>query len=286
MQSWLGSSSAAMVDCNHCGYNEPAPSVSRSETFDKLAIIIELPLSQAVAVLIEHLNPNHEKLCVDPVDATALERAGHRNHKVSSFLVRFCSIPFITIPEVRPSFLSLLLIVAAQIRGHIAGSSPPLPTTVSALHFSSREHFIPFFLRRLASNGAYPRLVLSAVDSFFFLFANQFTISPRWDSNSSINENIEPPSTIHRVCSILSPPPAVPVLSCGHAMYAFHALRRLATIISGSQDHALYMNRMNMSPPSTPPEPPPTLPSPVAFSLRLPAFSEDLPRSIPLPPPP
>ena len=155
MQSWLGSSSAAMVDCNHCGYNEPAPSVSRSETFDKLAIIIELPLSQAVAVLIEHLNPNHEKLCVDPVDAT--ERAGHRNHKVSSFLVRFCSIPFITIPEVRPSFLSLLLIVAAQIRGHIAGSSPPLPTTVRALHIIFPPREVLSSPRRLASNCAYPR---------------------------------------------------------------------------------------------------------------------------------
>ena len=31
--------------------------------------------------------------------------------------------------------LSLLLIVLAQIRGHIAGSSPPLPTMVRALHF-------------------------------------------------------------------------------------------------------------------------------------------------------
>ena len=31
--------------------------------------------------------------------------------------------------------LSLLRIVVAQIRGHIAGSSPNLPTTVRALHF-------------------------------------------------------------------------------------------------------------------------------------------------------
>ena len=33
----------------------------------------------------------------------------------------------------RPSILSLL--VVTQIRGHIAGSSPPLPTTVRALYF-------------------------------------------------------------------------------------------------------------------------------------------------------
>ena len=32
-------------------------------------------------------------------------------------------------------FFSLLSIVVTQIRGHIAGSSPPLPTTVRALHF-------------------------------------------------------------------------------------------------------------------------------------------------------
>ena len=32
-------------------------------------------------------------------------------------------------------FYSLPLLVVTQIRGHIAGSSPPLPTTVRALHF-------------------------------------------------------------------------------------------------------------------------------------------------------
>ena len=34
-----------------------------------------------------------------------------------------------------PPFYSLSLLVVTQIRGHIAGSSPPLPTTVRALHF-------------------------------------------------------------------------------------------------------------------------------------------------------
>ena len=48
----------------------------------------------------------------------------------------------------RPSILSLL--VATQIRGHIAGSSPPLPTTVRALHFLSREDFSSFLPRQLA----------------------------------------------------------------------------------------------------------------------------------------
>ena len=56
----------------------------------------------------------------------------------------------------RPSILSLL--VATQIRGHIAGSSPPLPTTVRTLRLFSREDFSSFFPRRLASNCAYPGL--------------------------------------------------------------------------------------------------------------------------------
>ena len=32
-------------------------------------------------------------------------------------------------------FYSLSLLVVTQIRGHISGSAPPLPTTVRALHF-------------------------------------------------------------------------------------------------------------------------------------------------------
>ena len=32
-------------------------------------------------------------------------------------------------------FYSLSLLVVAQIRGHMAGSSPPIATTVRALHF-------------------------------------------------------------------------------------------------------------------------------------------------------
>ena len=52
-----------------------------------------------------------------------------------------CSLPpcffvvfFHPISFLRP-FLFLSLLVVTQIRGHIAGSSPPLPTTVRALHF-------------------------------------------------------------------------------------------------------------------------------------------------------
>ena len=35
----------------------------------------------------------------------------------------------------RLSFFSLSLLVVTQIRGHTAGSSPPLPTMARALHF-------------------------------------------------------------------------------------------------------------------------------------------------------
>ena len=43
----------------------------------------------------------------------------------------FISIPFI----VFALSVSLYLLFATQIRGHIAGSSAPLPSTVRALHF-------------------------------------------------------------------------------------------------------------------------------------------------------
>ena len=57
------------------------------------------------------------------------------------FFFLFVSIPFIYL---RPSFsLSLLLIVVTLIRGHMAGSSPPLPTTVRALQFYREK--IPAF---------------------------------------------------------------------------------------------------------------------------------------------
>ena len=67
-------------------------------------------------------------------------------------LPRFVFFFFLSILQgifyLRPSVLSLL--VVTQIRGHIAGSSPPLPTTVRAFHFyrgkisalSSLEHDI------------------------------------------------------------------------------------------------------------------------------------------------
>ena len=47
-----------------------------------------------------------------------------------AFFFFFFSIPFIIF-----ALLCSLLLVVTQIRGHIAGSYPPLPTTVRALHF-------------------------------------------------------------------------------------------------------------------------------------------------------
>ena len=48
---------------------------------------------------------------------------------ISSLLFFFFPIPFIVF-----ALLFLSLLVVTQIRGHIAGSSTPLPTTVRALH--------------------------------------------------------------------------------------------------------------------------------------------------------
>ena len=62
------------------------------------------------------------------------------------FSFSFFSIPFI-IFALQLQYISLL--VVTQIRGHIAVSSPPLPTTVRALHFYSDK--ISDLPRRLAS---------------------------------------------------------------------------------------------------------------------------------------
>ena len=80
----------------------------------------------------------------------------------------FFSFPCFSSPShlLSSPFCSLSLLVVTQIRGHIAGSSSPLPATVRALHFLSREDFSSFFPRRLAPNCAYPRLYLLKVTAF------------------------------------------------------------------------------------------------------------------------
>ena len=57
-------------------------------------------------------------------------KIGRRNSIVLEFFFFFSPSHLLSSP-----FYSLSLLVVTQIRGHIAGSSPPLPTTVRALHF-------------------------------------------------------------------------------------------------------------------------------------------------------
>ena len=89
-----------------------------------------------------------------------------------------------------PFFSSLPpIIVVAQTRGHIAGSSPLLPTTVRALHFYREK--IPALSslvgkRRIVLAHAINRRSQQIVDPFL-IFANKFQVSPRRDSNSRPN---------------------------------------------------------------------------------------------------
>ena len=84
----------------------------------------------------------------------------------------FCFIPFIILALLSPS-----LPVAAQIRGHIAGPTPPSPPRYVPSFFSPDEFSI-LFPRRLASNRTYPRCqtrsAISLVIPFFdCIFGNK-----------------------------------------------------------------------------------------------------------------
>ena len=119
----------------------------------------------------------------------------------------FYFVPFFShsIYHLRPSYLPVLA-VPTQIRG----SFPPSPLRfVSSICIARRLRFSPFLPRRLASNCAYPRSALSAVDPFVFFFAYIFKISPRRDSNArtnTINSSIRGLPLVHRgdrrYCSI------------------------------------------------------------------------------------
>ena len=83
-----------------------------------------------------------------------------------------------------PFFFSLPpVIVVTQIRGHIAGSSPPTRYG-SCLAFLSREDFSSSLvdLRRTALTHARPQQLL-----ILFYFLQIIQISPRRDSNSRTN---------------------------------------------------------------------------------------------------
>ena len=83
-------------------------------------------------------------------------------------------------------FCSLSLLVVTQIRGHIVGSSPHLPTTVRALHFYREKISAVSSLvdsRRIVLTHA--RLSQQLI--LFLFFAKKFKISPRRDSNSRTN---------------------------------------------------------------------------------------------------
>ena len=91
--------------------------------------------------------------------------------------------------HLRPS-CSLSLLVVTQIRGHIAGSSPLLPTTVRALH-SCREKISAISSlvdsRRMLTHAINRRSQQLILVLFCCFFANEFKISPRRDSNSRTN---------------------------------------------------------------------------------------------------
>ena len=99
-------------------------------------------------------------------------------------------------------FYSLSLLVVTQIRGHIAGSSPPLPTTVRALNFYREE------ISALSSLVYTRRIVLTHARRsqqliLLFIFAHNFKMSPRRNSNSrtntiDINSSIRGLPLVHR----------------------------------------------------------------------------------------
>ena len=116
------------------------------------------------------------------------------NKSLPVFSFSFFSIPFIIFA---PLFS---LLVVTQIRGHIAGSSPPLPTTIRALHFF-RENISALsslvYSRRIVLTHA--RRSQQLILFFLLFFANKFKISPRRDSNSRTNNsNIRGLPLVHR----------------------------------------------------------------------------------------
>ena len=82
---------------------------------------------------------------------------------VGILVLRITCLFFHPIYYVRPSFLSLLRVVT-QIRGHIAGSSPPTPLRPRALHFFPEKILaLSSFVNCRQIVPLVPRYALSAV---------------------------------------------------------------------------------------------------------------------------
>ena len=101
-----------------------------------------------------------------------------------------CSSLFLSFLCLSPSLLYTWNIVVTQIRGHIAGYSPPSPLRF-VLCISVARRFQLFLPSSTRVELCLPTLeALSAIDPFLFLFlyfVNKFQISPRRDSNSRTN---------------------------------------------------------------------------------------------------
>ena len=93
---------------------------------------------------------------------------------VSFIFIFFSPSFFHPIYYLRPSFLSLL--VVPQIRGHIAGSSPPCTHYGSCLAFLSREDFSSSLVD---SRRSVPTHATVGALSVFLVFQYKFEISPR-----------------------------------------------------------------------------------------------------------
>ena len=100
----------------------------------------------------------------------------------TTYFVYYSATTFFFLLFFPSHLLSSPFLVVTQIRGHIAGSSPPLPTTVRALHFY-REN-----ISALSSLVDSRRIVLTDARRsqqliLFFIFATKFEVWPRRDSN-------------------------------------------------------------------------------------------------------
>ena len=94
------------------------------------------------------------------------------------------------------------LLVVAQIRGHGAGSSPPRPTMVRALHFycekiSAFSSLVESRRIVLTHDRRSQQLILFYY--YYYFFINKFKISPRRNSNSRTNtKSIRGLPLVHR----------------------------------------------------------------------------------------